>query len=551
MTAPRHLWLLAVAALATAAATTVFYRHLWEPDEPRYCQSASEMIESGEWLLPRLHGQPYGHKPPVFMWLVAAGRLAGLSWTPAGVFPSLVPFVVLLLLMPAMARGFGLSRSAGQLAAAFLAASPLAAIMALAARMDTLLEVFFTLSLWLTARLLWPSGPPSPAARWALWVTLAVATLTKGPVVLVLFALTIGLTCLVARPRPRVGPIFSGFGPLAGVGVLLAWLVPAGLRGGPAYLQEILVRQSVGRMVDSFAHQKPFYYHLVTYPATGLPFAVLALMVAFTTLRGRRSQPHILLASAMVAVLGFFSLLSGKLVIYLLPLFPAAALLAAEAAVTGRGPLRAGLGAGAVGMMLMGTAVGLSPFFRAELGDYLAPLAVAGGAIVACGLWALWGVRRRRNPITVASRLTLAGVILPAVVFPIATRALDPTMHLATVAAAVVQMEPDVNDGFVFRMNVSGPSLYTGRVFRKVSSVEDLGSLLLAGRAIIVEEKIWRRVDSALSHLTIRKTVFNFRTGPVFVLRAKLPAPPAAARDPVSASPAPADLADLATQALH
>jgi hypothetical protein len=88
-------------------------------------------------------------------------------------------------------------------------------------------------------------------------------------------------------------------------------------------------------------------------------------------------------------------------------------------------------------------------------------------------------------------------------------------------------------------------------VFRKVSSVEDLGSLLLAGRAIIVEEQIWRRVDSALSHLTIRKTVFNFRTGPVFVLRAKLPAPPAAARDPVSASPAPADLADLATQALH
>ena len=551
MRATVRVWLLAFAAMAVAAATTVPYRHLWEPDEPRYCQSAREMIATGDWLVPRLHGDLYGHKPPVFMWLVAAGRLAGLDWTPAGVLPSLVPFCALLLLLPAMAQSFGLSRPAGELAAAFLAASPMAALMALAARMDTLLEVLFAVSLWLAARLVWPTGRPSPGAHLALWVTLAVATLTKGPVAVALFALTIGVTWLVARPRPSLAPLVAGPGPLAGMVVILAWLVPAGLRGGLDYLREILLRQSAGRMVDSFAHQKPFYYHLLTYPATGLPIAVLALTIVTATLRGRRSEPRTLLAAAMVAGLGFFSFLSGKLVIYLLPLFPAAALLAADAVVEKRGQLRFGLGVGVAGMLVMGTVVALSPFFRAELASSAYPLAAAGGAIIACAMWALWNLRRHREPATVAARLTLAGLLLPGAVFPIATHALDPTMHLATVAAAVEEMEPTANDGFVFRMNVSGPSLYTGRIYRKLSAVEDLRQVLLAGRAVIVEEKIWRRVCAELSHLAIRKTVFDFRTGPVFVLRARLPAPAAAAHGPVSTSPAPGDLAGVAPQTLH
>ncbi len=507
--------------MVVAAAATIPFRHLWEPDEPRYCQSAREMIESSDWLLPRLHGQPYGHKPPIFMWLVAIGRLSGLGWTPAGVLPSLLPFLGLLLLMPLMARDFGLSRPAGELASGFLAASALAAIMALVARMDTLLEVLFAVSLWLAARLVWPSKPVPRGAHLALWATLAAATLTKGPVALALFGLTIGLTWLVARPRPSLAPLFVGPGPLVGIGLILAWLVPAGLRGGPDYLREILIRQSAGRMVDSFAHKEPFYFHLLTYPATGLPFAVLALALAFVTLRGRRSEPQTLLAAAIVTVLGFFSLLSGKIVTYLLPLFPAAALLAADAVVRGRGPLRAGLAAGAVGMVAMGTAVALSPFFRAELSAHAHPLAVAGGAIVACALWALWGIRQRREPATVAVRLTLAGLLLPGTVFPIASHALDPTMHLATVAAVVESMEPTAHDGFVFRMNVSGPSLYTGRMFRKLRLAEELQSVLLAGRAVIVEESMWHRVRSELPPLAIRSTAFDFRAGPVLVLRAK------------------------------
>lgn len=516
----RRLPLLALAAICVGAATTLPYRHLWEPDEPRYCESAREMLATGDWLVPRINGEPYGHKPPLYMWLVAVGRLARLPWTAAGVLPSLLPFLALLLLLPGMARDFRLSPPAGGLAAPFLAASLLAALMALAARMDTLLAFLFTVSLWLTARLVWGDGKGASVAHLALWLCLAVAVLTKGPVVLALFGLTLGLTWAVARPRPALRPIVRGFGPLLGMAVILVWLIPAALHGGADYLREILIRQSAGRLVDSFAHQRPFYYHLITYPITGLPFAVLAFTAAVAALRERRSHPRLLLAAAMIAVLGFFTLISGKLVVYLLPLFPAAALLAADAVVERRGFVRWGLYAGAAGMTLVGIVVVLAPYRRAELAAVPLLLGVAGGGVAALGVWALVGLRRKVSPAAVAMRLTLAGLLVPTVIATIAVYALDPTMHLATVAKVLHELEPSASDGFVYRMNVAGPSLYTRRIFRQLATPKEFREAIKAGRAVLVEEKHWRTVHDQLADIPVSMTSFPFRTGQVLVVRA-------------------------------
>jgi len=535
MLGPRRTWLLSLGVMVVAAATTVPFRHLWEPDEPRYCQSAREMIASGDWILPRLNGQPYGHKPPLFMWLVAAGRLTGLGWTAAGVLPSLLPFLALVLVMPRMARDLGLPRSTGELAGAFLAASLLAAVMALAARMDTLFAVLLTLAFWLTARLLWPVEGVTRRDHLLLWIVLALATLTKGPVALVLLALTVTITTLVVKPRPHLAPLFRGPGPVVALLLLLAWVVAAGLHGGPDYLHEILIRQSTGRAVDSFAHKKPFYYHLMTYPVTGLPFAPVSLFTAAFALRRRNSHPTTLLAAAVVAVLGFFSVISGKLVVYLLPLFPAAALLAADAVLGQRRGVRSGLWLGSAGMTLVGAGVAVAPWLRHELDSVKGPLLVAGGVVTALAAAAAAGLIRRQEPLVVAVRLTMAGLVIPLAVFPLAARALDPTMHLATVAAAVKKMEPEASDGFVFRMNVSGPSLYAERIFRKLRTPEELAAVLRSGRVVITEEKSWQRIGGALPGLTTRATVFPFRTGPVFILRA---APGVDTQEPPPTSPA-------------
>src|SRR5688500_18050329 len=49
------------------------------PDEPRYAAIGREMANTGDWITPRLWGEPWFEKPALLYWLVALGNLAGLS----------------------------------------------------------------------------------------------------------------------------------------------------------------------------------------------------------------------------------------------------------------------------------------------------------------------------------------------------------------------------------------------------------------------------------------------------------------------------------------
>ena len=44
---------------------------LWPPDEPRFAEVAREMVQSGDYLVPRVNGEPDKEKPPVLFWAVA------------------------------------------------------------------------------------------------------------------------------------------------------------------------------------------------------------------------------------------------------------------------------------------------------------------------------------------------------------------------------------------------------------------------------------------------------------------------------------------------
>src|SRR6266545_1582672 len=63
------LWLLLLALLLIA--TGIGLRDPWPADEPRFALVARDMVATGEWLLPRVGGQAYADKPPLFFWLIA------------------------------------------------------------------------------------------------------------------------------------------------------------------------------------------------------------------------------------------------------------------------------------------------------------------------------------------------------------------------------------------------------------------------------------------------------------------------------------------------
>src|SRR5204863_9067223 len=70
-------------AMAVAVVAALASRDLWSPDEPRYGLVARGMLESGDWLVPRIAGQPYAEKPPVAYWAMAAVGLVGGGLTAA------------------------------------------------------------------------------------------------------------------------------------------------------------------------------------------------------------------------------------------------------------------------------------------------------------------------------------------------------------------------------------------------------------------------------------------------------------------------------------
>jgi 4-amino-4-deoxy-L-arabinose transferase-like glycosyltransferase len=512
-----------IVAVLVGAALTVPFRHLWDPDESRYAEVTREMLAAGQMLVPMLDGAPYPHKPPLYFWTEAALRACGASWTAAAVLPPLAAFLAVLLLLPRMALRLGLEPGAGALASAMLAASPLAAGLALGGRMDMLLALSHTLALYFLARLLGFGGPPAPGAgaHLAFWACVAAGVLTKGPVSLALPLLAAVTAWAVVLPQPRLRPVLLGWGPPMALAIVALWLVPAGIAGGHGYLREILVSQTAERIVASpYAHPQPFYFHLLTYPFTGLPWSPVVIVAAAHALRRRRCEAATFLALACVSLLLLFTAVGGKLVVYLLPMFPAALLLAADAVLRGLRGVRPAVIVGSGLMTVVGAVFALSPRFRIELAAE--PwLVFAGG--VAIAIPALLALVRAVRSATVGLRqiapLVAAGAAFAAVTLPVATHALDPFMSVQGIARSVAEIEPGEAAGLVYGESYPGLSLYAGRSFTVVVTPEALHSALEAGRCVVIAEKDLRRIPGSLRPPTIETMRILHRRRVILLVR--------------------------------
>ena len=122
------------------------------PDEPRYASVGREMARSGDWITPRLDGQPWFEKPPLTYWLTATGHLAHLPDEWAARLPeALISVAFLVFFYVTLAREFSprlaltataiLATSAGWLAYSFAALTDLPMSAALGAAMLIALSV--------------------------------------------------------------------------------------------------------------------------------------------------------------------------------------------------------------------------------------------------------------------------------------------------------------------------------------------------------------------------------------------------------------------------
>lgn len=326
--APRVLGLLALWLLATA-----WLRPLLLPDEGRYSEVAREML-LGDGLVPLLNGLPFFHKPPLTYWVDLAGMaLIGVSHFSARLGPALGAWLMGAALWLALRRRQG-PRAAGW-ALLVLATSPFAYIGGQYANHDMLVAGTLSAAILALARAL-ESGPPE--RRWLLagWAFCGLAVLAKGLIGVVLPALVIG-PWLLAQGRWRdLLRLLHPLGLAVFAAVALPWFVLMQLRY-PAFFDYFIVEQHFRRFaLAGFNNAQPGWFLAAVLPLLTLPWSV-GLPGALRRLWAQRSAAAdpadrrwaLLMAWWVVAVVGFFSLPTSKLVGYILPaLAPWCALLA-------------------------------------------------------------------------------------------------------------------------------------------------------------------------------------------------------------------------------
>ena len=322
------LWLIGLGLLVIGAGLGL--RDPWPADEPRFALIARDMLATGDWLIPRVGGDLYPDKPPLYFWLMAASMALTGSMRVGFLVPSLVAGIGTVLLVYDLLRRV-CNREAALAAALLLLCTFQFVWQTRQAQIDATLCVFTTLSLYgllryalVDARLRW----------WLLgWAAAGLGVITKGVGFLPLLAL---LPCgwlahrgwPVRLPRGVAAWIAGPCAFLAAIGV---WFVPmwiATSAGGEllAYRNEILFHQTVTRYAGAWHHREPFWYYFVeVIPLLWLP-AIALLPWAWPRWRvaARHHAPLPVILSIWVAiVVVFFSASAGKRGVYVNPAVPA------------------------------------------------------------------------------------------------------------------------------------------------------------------------------------------------------------------------------------
>lgn len=410
-------WLVLLVALTTLLSLPT--RELMPSDEPRFALVARQMVEDPAPLVPHLgydvltrQGELYADKPPVFFWLVSL-----FSFVTGGVneissrLPSLLAAIATVILTWRIGRLL-FDEATGFLGAALLATTSQFFLRAAWCSIDMTLTAFTT-----AAAFCWLGAARASGRRALVLAALggcfaAAAILSKGPVGLIFPAVLFGADRLAARftaraavdgagdkgeagesPRPWKRAVFIALA--AVLFPVAAWIVAIGAIAGTPYVVEILFNQNVTRYLAAWNNIAPWYYYFGRLPVGLLPWLLLlpgALATAGAAARERAAPARGLLLAAG-ALFVFFSVSTGKRGVYLLPLYPALALLLAAGWRLARAP-RAGRDAAA------------PPWLRGLAGAHIVVFLVAGALAPVL----LPIVAHRRAPELVAGAVCLGAI---------------------------------------------------------------------------------------------------------------------------------------------
>ncbi|MCA9162965.1 MAG: glycosyltransferase family 39 protein [Planctomycetales bacterium] len=377
--AVRVRFLLLLILLASAVMLPWLGRtRFWDQDEGFFASTAAEMYARGDWIVPTFNGRMFGHKPPWMYWMMMLGfETFGVNEFAARLGSAIFGIATVLLTYDFGRRLF--SDRAGWWAGLALASCWMFNIVARAATPDVYLVFFVTLSLYLFARWGFLSQLPEQQAegiepsqirgqnsalpsRWSqfalIYAVMGLAVLVKGPLGVLFPMAVIGmfLLCMTRRRdlpsdanrwrrwreawRPFGIVNFCGtvwrMRPLTAAALVLfvagPWYAAVGWKTNGEFLNEFFGVHHFRRFTTPMDnHRGPIFYYLPAVLAGMFPWSIFAVPGMLYVIRGLRSskqRPQLTFLLCWAGVfIGLFSLASTKLPNYVLPAYPALALL--------------------------------------------------------------------------------------------------------------------------------------------------------------------------------------------------------------------------------
>ncbi len=403
------------------------YRKLVNPDEGRYAEIPREMVASGDWTTPRLNDIKYFEKPALQYWATAAAYavFGEHHWT-ARLWSALTGFFGVLMVFFTGRRLFG--GETGWNAALVLASSLLYVLIGHINTLD--MGVSFLLSAAVCAFCLAQSEATDTRKRrrWMLaaWAALALAVLSKGLIGLVLPGAALVLYMLIERDWRLPGRLHLAPGLLLFFLITVPWFVAVSL-ANPEFARFFFIHEHFERfLTKAHGRYQPMYYFIPVLAAGMLPWTV-TLIDALARAWKREPQKNfqvqrfLLFWSAVVFV--FFSISSSKLVSYILPMFPALALLigARLAGISPRSLAWQVLPAALAGIAMLALMPGIGRYASREVPAelfqtyalWLTAAAVLQIAGAAAGAWLAWrGNRAAALALLAFSGLAFAQLVL-------------------------------------------------------------------------------------------------------------------------------------------
>ena len=410
--------LVLVAVVAVIWFALLGHRDLMDPDEGRYAEIPREMVASGDWITPRLNGFKYFEKPVLHYWMTAASlSLFGINNGAARLGVALLGFLGALWVLYVGRRLFG--PEAGMYAFLVLCSSLMYLLIGHLNILDLDVSVYLFVGIGALLLAQTRRDQPRRVRNWMLvgWAGLALATLSKGLIGVVLPGVALVLYTLWQRDWALWKHLHMGKGLVLFLAITAPWFILVS-RANPEFAQFFFIHEHLERYTTT-THERvePWWFFLPVLLLGAMPWlwpTVTALLrPGFDSGTGPRDfDPVRFLWIYVVGVLLFFSAGQSKLAPYILPVYPALALLIGRQLAQ-----RPALGGILAGFGLTLLIVAWSAVIVTGFRDYESPAAllayrnwiVAAGAVLAIGLGA--GLWLRHTPRRAIIALSLTGLL--------------------------------------------------------------------------------------------------------------------------------------------